>query len=123
MTTSLMFGRCDAVETPEIATLLALCRVMHLRYEIVRDGQFWSVTLSTYLGSPDDFYSYRAPYSRASFSTICIRDEADIPFRIMTAILSHYESLRDSCGHWRRIASTHPEYRDWPQFKRVESAP
>jgi len=119
------YGTCEVVITPELEALLSLCRVIGLRYEITKGEQFWNVSVSA-RESPADFMSDgRKPNEfgamlKKSYSVVCITRESDIPHQLKVAIAMAHSALRDSCEHWRRIASTHPDYKTWPQFRKPE---
>lgn len=130
MSNNSMYGTCEVPdgEIPELDTALKMCRMLGLHYEIKQQDEYWSVRLETAHESPADFYAdHRRPEQfgfmlRKSYGVICIRDKKELAFAVMQSISMAFSALRDSCGHWRRIAGTHPDYKMWPQFRQPEPA-
>ena len=122
------YGTCEAEMTPVLEALLGLCRMLGYRYEINKrpvnhQEVWWSVHLQSILPDPADFYHRpRKPEEMGKmltrgYTVICIRNEADIPGSVQSAICGMVGSYRDNCEHWRRMASENPAYKDWPQFR------
>jgi hypothetical protein len=115
------YGQVDGPRPSDITTainedpfesLLGMCRILGIHYEVKQHGDKWSATLNPVGHWPADFYQYsgerdnrRPGVSAVNFSN---RLEA---LRVAFSML--YNSLWDSCRHWRDIVSQQDNYKDW----------
>lgn len=118
-----MYGECQATPTVELECALRTCRVVGLRYSIVKKtsehGDYWNVGVETLLTTYADFFSdtrlnlkpHELP--RLSFTVVGVHDEATIPHHINVGINAIFSTLANNVRHWRSIALDHPSYKTW----------
>jgi hypothetical protein len=101
-----------AIETDPFESLLGVCRVLGLRYEVTQHGDRWTAKLTPTGHWPADFYAYTGERhgKQASFSVIGATDRL---YALRTCLTMVWQSLFDNCRHWRSMVETHPKYQDW----------
>lgn len=102
----------DAIETDPFEALLGMCRVLGLHYEVKQHGDKWTASLEPIGHWPADFYQYSGERDnrKAKFTAVNCSSRLDalnIAFRMA------FNSLWDSCRHWRDMVSTTEAYKSW----------
>jgi hypothetical protein len=107
----------DDRERDPFECLLALCRVMGLRYDVWPAEHLvgkWVVSVEAARGWPADFFGGSAPRHRGQKGKYAVVGSATPLDGLSTAISMAFSDLWRNCEQWRSIVrDSAPAYRGW----------